>query len=70
MVMISLNTAPVSDVITAIELGIAGISFFMSSANKPSVSSFFFNSSNAFRRAPSPKTSICLTLNWYLPDGA
>ena len=38
--------------------GNSGIDFFLSKANKPSCSSFFFNSSYCFFNAPSPTSSI------------
>ena len=52
--IISLITAPVLEVKTPIVLGINGIFFLCDSANNPSCSSFFFNSSYAVYKLPSP----------------
>ena len=41
--MISLKTAPVSEVTTPIFFGIFGISFFLDKSNNPSSNNFFFS---------------------------
>ena len=54
--IISLITAPVLEVKTPIVLGMNGIFFLCDSANNPSCSSFFFNSSYAVYKLPSPSS--------------
>jgi len=61
---ISFIAAPVGAVIIPIFLGILGIFFLCASANKPSFSSFFFNSSNATYKLPTPSSSRVSTYIW------
>ena len=67
MLRMSRTAAPVGEVITPTFQGNSGIAFFFSSANRPSAVSLTFNCSNAFCNAPSPRGSICSTINWYSP---
>ena len=64
---ISRTAAPVGEVTTPIFQGKAGSGFFASSSNKPSFSSFAFNCSKAFCRAPSPLGSRDSVMIWYSP---
>ena len=58
--IISLITDPVFDVKTPIHFGILGIGFLCATSNKPSYSSFFFNSSYATCKLPKPSSCIAL----------
>lgn len=61
-------TAPVSDVITPIDLGILGIVFLYLTSNKPSLDNCSLSLLNSIYKSPKPSISISFIYNWYDPS--
>ena len=64
VLMMSLMTAPVSEVTTPIVRGNLGSFLFLSASNSPSFRSLFVSSSNAFFCSPSPNSARFLTMKF------